>query len=250
MVLYTVLLFLLGLAVASFLNAQMYRWQKGFGFKSLIFTPSQCEGCKKSLLWNELIPVLSYVLQGGKCTKCRKKISPYHPLSELFLGLSFSLMYTVESPWYMYIALCILFMMSYWDFTVMSFPKIMAHILLIFSAVIYFLNVSSKGFTFILDSGFFVGVLFSIIFLLSNLFYKNKKVFGLGDMFVILSASMLLSFRQSLMFCFSSVFIASVYGIYYAVKNKRDLKFYVPFVLFLTAGFAISLLIPLPSWIL
>ncbi len=248
-ILYLALIFLFGLVLASFLNAQMYRWEKSYKLKKLLTFPSHCENCKKKLLWYELIPVFSYIFQKGKCLKCKKKISIYHPLSELFLGISFTFLFINDIQWYMYIALCFLFVMSYWDFAVMGFPKILAHLLLIFSSFTYIFNTLSYGYMFVIESGLVVGIVFSLVFLLSNLFYKNKKVFGMGDMFVILSISSLLTFRQALMFSFSSVLIGSIYGIIYALRNKRDLKFYIPFVIFLTIGFVISLLIPLPSWI-
>jgi len=246
---YTLLFFVLGLVLASFLNAQMYRWQKEFKFKKLLTLPSQCENCGKKLKWYELIPVISYIFQKGICGKCKKKISLYHPVSELFLGISFALLYYIQSPWYMYVILCFLFMMSYWDYIVMGFPKILAHILISFTCLIYFIRYLDGGYLFVFESGLIPGIIFSIVFLLMNLFYKKEKAFGLGDMFVILSVCMALTWRQSVMFVFSSVICASIYGIIYAVKKKRDLKFHVPFVIFLTIGFIISLIFALPEYI-
>ena len=129
--------FLIGLVIASFLNAQMYRWEKGYKFKKLLTTPSQCEKCKKRLKWYELIPVFSYIFQKGVCGKCKTKISIYHPLSEFFLAVSFTTLYYIQVPWYMYIILCFLFMMSSWDYIVMGIPKILAHLLLSFSCLVY-----------------------------------------------------------------------------------------------------------------
>ncbi len=245
---YTFFFFVLGLVFASFLNAQMYRWQKEFKFKKLLTLPSQCENCGKKLKWYELIPVISYIFQKGICSKCKKKISIYHPVSELCLGISFALLYYIQSPWYIYVILCFLFMMSYWDYTIMGFPQILAHTLISFSCFIYLLRYLAGGYLFAVESGLVPGIIFSIVFLLMNLLYK-KKAFGVGDIFVILAVCMTLTWRQSIMFVFSSVICACVYGVIYAIKNKRDLKFHIPFVIFLTIGFIISLVFALPEYI-
>jgi len=246
---YLIFFFLVGLAMASFLNAQMYRWEKGYKFKKLLITPSQCEKCGKKLKWYELIPVFSYIFQKGVCSKCKTKISIYHPTSELFLSLSFVTFYYIQVSWYMYIILCFLFVMSYWDYSVMGIPKILAHLLLSFSCLVYLFRYMNNGYLFVIESGLTPAIVFSLMFLLMNLFYRKKKAFGMGDMFVILAVAMTLTWRQSIVFVFSSVIIASIYGVIYAIKNKRNLKFHVPFILFLTIGFVISLIFALPSYI-
>jgi prepilin signal peptidase PulO-like enzyme (type II secretory pathway) len=47
--------------------------------------------CGKELHWSELIPVLSFVFQGGRCTNCKAKISWQYPLVELVTGIVFVL---------------------------------------------------------------------------------------------------------------------------------------------------------------
>jgi leader peptidase (prepilin peptidase)/N-methyltransferase len=218
----------------------MYRWQKGYKINKLLTLPSQCENCGKKLKWYELIPVISYIFQKGECGKCKKKIAIYHPISELLLGISFALLFYKEVPWYMYIVLCFLFMMSNWDYVLMGVPKILAHILFSFTCLIYLLRYFNEGYTYAIESGLLPGILFSLLFMLMNLFYKKKKAFGIGDMFIILAVCMVLTWNQTIIFIFSSVILASVYGVIYAIKNKRDLKFHVPFVIFLTIGFILS----------
>ena len=182
------------------------------------------------------------------CSNCKMKIPIYYPISEFFLGISFFALYYIGSPWYIYVILCFLFLMSYWDYSVMSIPRILAHLLLSFSCLIYLFRYISEGYLFVINSGLISGIIFSLVFLSMNLFYK-KKAFGMGDMFVILAVSMTLTWKQSIMFVFSSVILASVYGLIYAVKKGRDLKFHVPFIIFLTIGFVISQIFALPSYI-
>ena len=71
---------LLGLAVGSFLNVCIHRLPRD---QSLNSPPSRCPSCEYRLRWFDNIPVLSYVLLGGRCRKCRTPISIRYPLVEL-----------------------------------------------------------------------------------------------------------------------------------------------------------------------
>ena len=74
------ILVLLGLAVGSFLNVCIHRLPRG---QSLNSPPSRCPSCEYRLRWVDNIPVLSYTLLGGRCRKCRTRISIRYPLVEL-----------------------------------------------------------------------------------------------------------------------------------------------------------------------
>lgn len=52
---------------------------------------SACPKCGKTLSAMELIPVVSYLIQGGKCRGCKARISPLYPIIELLTGLLFML---------------------------------------------------------------------------------------------------------------------------------------------------------------
>ncbi len=54
---------------------------------------SECPSCHQTLTWYELIPVVSFVLLGGKCRQCRKRISVMYPVVELLTGCLFVLSY-------------------------------------------------------------------------------------------------------------------------------------------------------------
>lgn len=58
--------------------------------KSLVYGGSECDFCKHKLAPLELIPVLSFLRQGGKCSSCNKKLTLYYPLSELLTGFAFA----------------------------------------------------------------------------------------------------------------------------------------------------------------
>jgi prepilin signal peptidase PulO-like enzyme (type II secretory pathway) len=93
---YYLLFFIFGTLVGSFLNVVSLRYRPG----QKLFDPkiiggrSFCPLCRKKLVWYELIPILSFVLQRGRCRSCRKRLSFQYPLVEFLTGLIF-----VAVPW-------------------------------------------------------------------------------------------------------------------------------------------------------
>ena len=112
-----------GLVVGSFLNVVIYRlpimmesrWRKDCcellevaqeqADKPLnLATPnSHCPHCKAAIKPWQNIPVLSYIMLGGKCSNCAVKISPRYPLLELVTGLM-----TMALAWHFDLSLALL----------------------------------------------------------------------------------------------------------------------------------------------
>lgn len=85
-VLLVVLLVILGAIIGSFLNVLVLRMRTGM---SPAKGRSMCFSCGTQLTLFELIPVLSYVIQRGRCTSCEAKISIQYPLVELLTAMLF-----------------------------------------------------------------------------------------------------------------------------------------------------------------
>ncbi|OLS41528.1 A24 family peptidase [Bacillus sp. MRMR6] len=81
------IVFLYGLVLGSFFNVVGLR----VPIKQSIVTPgSACPTCRHQLKPYELIPVISYLLQKGKCRGCQSRISPIYPFFELLTGVLFA----------------------------------------------------------------------------------------------------------------------------------------------------------------
>ena len=79
------LLFLIGIAIGSFLNVLIDRLPN----EEKITGRSHCDHCQKKLAWYDLIPVISYVFLGARCRYCSKKLSFFYPMVELITGIMF-----------------------------------------------------------------------------------------------------------------------------------------------------------------
>lgn len=76
-----------GLILGSFYNVVGLRVPVG---KSIVAPRSSCPKCGHQLRAVELIPVVSYLFQRGKCRQCKVGISPVYPFFELLTGLLFA----------------------------------------------------------------------------------------------------------------------------------------------------------------
>ena len=77
---------LTGFCVGSFLNVCIYRFLRE---ESIVFPGSHCPTCKKPIEWYDNIPLISFIILGGKCRKCDATISPRYFFIELLTGLVF-----------------------------------------------------------------------------------------------------------------------------------------------------------------
>ena len=84
----TMLSLLPGLCVGSFLNVCIYRWPREMSVNQP--RRSFCPGCQRSLSWLENVPVVSWLLQRGRCRGCGMRIPLRYPVVELATALIFA----------------------------------------------------------------------------------------------------------------------------------------------------------------
>jgi len=84
---WTVIMFILGCVVGSFLNVCIHRMPRG---ESIIRPPSHCPHCQYSIPWYLNIPLVTWLWLGGRCANCKAPISPRYVLVELLTGIIFA----------------------------------------------------------------------------------------------------------------------------------------------------------------
>lgn len=86
----TMVIFIIGLLIGSFLNVCIYRIPLK---KSIVYPRSTCVQCEKTLSIIDLVPVISYVLLAGKCRYCNNAISARYAIIELLTAILFIFVY-------------------------------------------------------------------------------------------------------------------------------------------------------------
>lgn len=82
----------LGLALGSFFELVLDRLPRG---ESLLWPPSHCRTCSHRLSVDELVPVISYLAQRGRCRACDTPIGRGVPIREALSGLALGLPWAV-----------------------------------------------------------------------------------------------------------------------------------------------------------
>jgi leader peptidase (prepilin peptidase)/N-methyltransferase len=93
--LFTVFAFIFGSAIGSFLNVVRYRLPRKRGFVS---GRSKCPGCGARIGWYDNIPIVSFLILGGKCRSCGTGISWEYFITEVATGLCFVLIWLNFPP--------------------------------------------------------------------------------------------------------------------------------------------------------
>lgn len=250
----TSLVFILGLIVGSFLGAYTYRYPRGL---SVTRGRSFCPKCKAKISWFDNIPLFSYIILGGRCRKCKSKISIRYPLIELFSGIIFVSIYlsfikcgfaTLKGlafkggeEYFQYLALSYLWLMAslliavfITDLENQLIPDEPVFILLA-STIAFLLIFSPEDFYLRLFSGFFV----ASIFLFLNFITRGRGM-GFGDAKLVLFSGVL-DWRMILVWLFLSFIIGALVGIILILMGKARFGKQIAFGPFLVLAFFITL---------
>ncbi len=92
---WTALAGVLGAVVGSFLNVCIHRMPRD---ESIVHPRSRCPGCGKMIAWFDNLPILSWILLGGKCRNCGVRISPRYAIVELGTALLFVAIWRTFAP--------------------------------------------------------------------------------------------------------------------------------------------------------
>lgn len=85
-------IFVIGCLFGSFFSLATYRIPR---HQDIVVKRSYCPKCNHNLGFFDLIPILSYIIRGGKCKYCKEKISIRYLLLELINGLLFLALYII-----------------------------------------------------------------------------------------------------------------------------------------------------------
>lgn len=100
------LIFAYGIVIGSFLNVLIYRIPK---HEDIVKTRSHCMSCGYQLKWYDLVPLFSYLALGGRCRKCKAKLSVQYPLIEGLNGAAYCLIFAVRGLSIDSLLYCLLF---------------------------------------------------------------------------------------------------------------------------------------------
>lgn len=230
------ILYIAGIIVGSFYNVVGLRVPQKV---SIVSPRSSCTKCKHTLTPLELIPVLSYLIQRGKCRQCPALISPLYPIMELLTGVLFvvvplALGWTAEI-WVGWTLVSLFIIITVSDIKYMLIPD---KILLFFAGIFLLERILiplSPWWDSIIGSviGFTLLLLISII---------SKGGMGGGDIKLYALLGIVLGTKLVLMSLFFSTFLGAIIGMIGIGLGFFERKKPIPFGPFITAGTLIAYL--------
>ena len=230
---------LLGMLFGSFYHVVGYRMSKG---ESFVFPPSHCPNCNHKLGPLELIPVLSFLLQKGKCKECKAKISWFYPIAELLCGILFMLCYlSFGLSLKLLIALTFISMLIIIIFSDIYYMIIEDKVLIFFGILLiielYFLK-GFQGLLYSLLDGAICFVVMLLIKLLGDKMFKKESMGG-GDIKLMFIIGLVLGWGLGLI----NIFVASVIALPIScIILYKIADHVIPFGPFLALGSMILLL--------
>ena len=235
------ILFLLGTIIGSFLNVCIYRIPLT---KSIVTPASFCPNCEAPVKPIHNLPIVSYLMLGGKCAKCGDAISGRYPIVETLTGLmaitSFLQFGLTIYGGIVFTLVCLLIVISCIDIDHFIIPN---RILIIG----FFLWVLFIGANFSLEnlreafigSGLFAGFLYTSRGLGKLLF--KKEALGLGDVKLAIVLGAFLGWEMTIVSLYAAFLMAAIYSIAGLMNKKVTFGQMLPFGPFLAMGSVISI---------
>ena len=262
-----IFVFLFGAIVGSFLNVVIHRVPNE---ESIVFPNSNCPKCKTPIKGYDNIPILSWLILGGKCRSCKAPISIRYPAVELLHAILYVLVFwqvglTPILPVYLAFVSAMVALI-FIDAEHMILPNVITYPLLVIAVAvrIFFPLVFAEN--FFSDTRFFpatylagqpawlvslfgalVGALVGggSLWLVGAIWKKLRGVdaMGLGDVKMMLGVGALLGWRLAFLAIFLGAFSGAIIGLALISKQKdKDLQTQIPFGIFLGTGSILALL--------
>ncbi len=237
------IVFIFGSIIGSFLNVCIYRMPRGL---SIIIPASRCPSCSAVIKPYDNIPILSFIILGGKCRNCRSRIPLRYPLVEAINALMYTaVLWRFGSGWHtpVLFAFCsAMIVITFIDLDFQIIPDVITlpaiPIGLITGALLLpdpFARSSILGFREAIAGILSGGGLFYIIAVLS------RGGMGGGDIKMMAMVGAFMGWKAVLLTTFSGSLLGSIIGVFLMVFKGRGRKTKIPFGPFLASGAILTL---------
>jgi len=236
-VIYLLVFAVFGLVLGSFGNVLIFRLPHG----NSVSGRSHCPHCKKVLVPLELIPVVSFLLQMGKCRGCGAKISLQYPLVEI--ASAFLFMFGFLLPGFHPLPLAFLSIALWWllliaiiDIRTQLIPDLLTGIAAIFGLLFQLMHGQFPIFAPLAAIAFF-----GIQWIVS----KGRWV-GSGDIFLAGAIAFILGYLSETIWCILIAYmLGAVWGIILLARKRETMASRIAFGPFLIlSAFLVLLFAP------
>ena len=240
----------LGLAIGSFLNVCIYRLPRG---DSVVSPPSRCPSCGRELRWFENVPVLGYLLLGGRCRTCRAAVSPMYPIVEAGTAILFLLQYW-QLGWQPVLGVRLVFVAAMIVLFVIDLQhRILPNVITLPGVVI------GVAASLLFEPGWLASLIGvaaggGVLWAVGEAYFRirGEEGMGMGDVKMLAMIGAFLGWQLMLVTLLIASLAGSVVGGGLILLNRGSMKYALPLGSFLAAGALIATHVgrPLLEWYL
>lgn len=259
------LVFVIGACIGSFLNVVIYRVPN----EKSLFPSSKCPNCDAGIKPWHNVPILGWLMLGGKCASCKAPISWRYPAVELLTALVFCLVsWQIGLTVYLVVALAFtaaMIALVFIDAEHMILPNVITYPMFVIAVIVRVAFPIAFGYVFVDTThspissltgwpvwavslaGALLGALVGggSLWLVGAIWKALRGVdaMGLGDVKLLFGVGAFLGWRLTLLTIFLGAFTGALAGIVVVLRQKdRDLQTQIPFGIFLGIGSIIAML--------
>lgn len=229
---YTII-FVFGCVIGSFLNVLAVRLSNN---ESILWPSSHCHNCTHKLKWYELIPVLSYIIQGGKSRCCKTRIPISYLIVEIVTGILYMVSYhSFDFSYEFVISLIFISSLIVVIVSDIEYMIILDEIVAASSIIIIILQLIFFGLDYTADkvmSGILAFLSMFMVKLIGDRLFKKESMGG-GDIKLMFLFGIVIGYALSMCDIFLATFIAFPVAIFILFSRKDNL---IPFGPFLAMG--------------
>jgi leader peptidase (prepilin peptidase) / N-methyltransferase len=232
---------LFGLMIGSFLNVCIARIPEG---ESIASPGSRCPRCRTPIRWYDNLPVVSYLLLGGKCRSCKQPISARYPAVELITAIAFAIQAFYAGDDFVLLASRLIFtalliVLFGTDYDVQRLPNVLTLPGLVVGlgfSVVQPPGLRDAVIGALLGAGILQGIRLTWYAL------RGVEGMGFGDVKMLAMIGAFLGWRNVIVVLFFSSLAGAVVGIALTVTGRQAMSTKLPFGTFMAvAAFAASL---------
>jgi leader peptidase (prepilin peptidase)/N-methyltransferase len=240
-----------GLMVGSFLNVCIGRIPAG---ESIVHPGSRCPNCRVPIRWYDNIPVLSYLVLGGRCRACHVRISPRYVFVEIATAIAFLVQwwFVGSDPLLLVSRLvftALLIAMFGTDLETQRLPDAFT-LPGVAVGILFSIWLPPGPIDSVLGAAVGAGILLALRWLWERL--RGVEAMGLGDVKMLAMIGAFLGWRQVFVVLFLATLSGAVVGVALSAAKGRSLQVKLPFGTFLAVAAYVGSLVgvPLLDWYL
>lgn len=242
--------FIVGSCLGSFVLATVERIKRGSSLRGR----SACFACHQNLAWYDLVPLVSYLLLGGKCRNCHQVIPRRTWYWELAFGTVVAIVAAAGSLFSVTLTYQLVYLSVFGFLSLvfvidlltgyipdlLTYPAIIATLLILIGIAFYTQVGPFEAFKFLaprLLAGLIPAAIFSLLIVITK-----GRAMGWGDVKLMIFMGLVLGFPAIIVGLYISFILGALVSSHLLLIHRKKLNQAVPFGPFLSLGTIISLI--------